>query len=153
MKKLFSIAIVAFFVVGAVSAQNPHINKKDRANVDATWSTEEVCFSGVVAGNGNASSVTAYLIVEVEANTFCYNPAGGAKDPGGVPGHQDFTITGEAQTFDCKNGKADLKDVCAALDIVVDCPNPKWSGVIDDLNIISVVVVINGKILDVSSYY
>jgi hypothetical protein len=153
MKKLISFAVLMFFVVGVLSAQNPHINKKDQKNVDATWSTEEVCFSGVVAGNGNASSVSAYLIVEVEANTFCYNPAGGAKDPGGVPGHQSFTVIGEAQTFDCRNGKAHLQDVCAEIGIVVDCPNPKWTGVVDDLNIVSVVLVINGKLLDVSNYY
>jgi hypothetical protein len=107
----------------------------------------------VVAGNGNASSVTAYLIVEVEADTYCYNPANGAKDPGGVPGHQDFTITGDAQTFDCKNGKADLQNVCASLDIVVSCPNPQWTGVVSNLNIISVTLVINDKTLDVTEYY
>lgn len=36
MKKIIAVAVVAFFVVGAVSAQNPHINKKDRRNVVAT---------------------------------------------------------------------------------------------------------------------
>jgi hypothetical protein len=153
MKKLIAISIAAFFIVGAVSAQNPHINKKDRANVVATATPEEVCFSGVVAGNGNASSVNAYLIVDVEADTYCFNPAGGAKADIGVPGHMDFTVVGEAETFDCRNGKAYIENVCAALDIVVDCPNPKWAGVVENLVIKSVVLVINGKLLDVTSYY
>ena len=150
MKKFFPLALIMFFVGGVVSAQNPHINKKDQPIVD--YSAEIVCFNGVVAGNGNASSVTAYLEVEVEANTFCYNPAGGAKDPGGVPGHQDFVFTGEEQTFNCKNGKANI-DVCAELDIVVDCPNQQWKGVVEDLSIISVTLWINGIPLDVTDYY
>lgn len=153
MKKLIAITIASLFAVGAVLAQNPHINKKDRSNVVATANAEEVCFSGVVAGNGNASSVNAYLIVDVEADTYCFNPAGGAKDDIGVPGHMDFTVIGEAETFDCRNGKAYIENVCATLGIVVDCPNNKWTGVVENLIIKSVVLVINGKTLDVSSYY
>lgn len=114
---------------------------------------EEVCFSGMVAGNDNSSSVNAYLIVHVEAETYCFNPAGGARDDIGVPGHTDFTVIGEAETFDCRNGKAYIENVCASLDIMVDCPNPKWTGVVENLIVNSVVLVINGKTLDVTSYY
>ncbi|WP_099148253.1 hypothetical protein [Flavilitoribacter nigricans] len=153
MKKLSLLALSLFLVVGTMSAQNPHINKKDQAGVVADWSTEIVCFSGVVAGNGNASSVTAYLEVAVDAETLCYNPAGGAKDDVGVPGHQSFTVKGEAQTFDCKNGKANLQNVCAALNIEVSCPNWKWTGVVEDVHILSVSLIINGKTLDVTNFY
>jgi hypothetical protein len=153
MKSLISLAFISLFGVGVALAQNPHINKKDQSSVIATCSIEEVCFTGVVAGNGNASSVNAYLIVEVDASTLCYNPAGGAKEADGVPGHKNVIIQGPSQTFDCRNGKAFLQNVCTSLDIAVDCPNDQWTGVVEDLSILSVTLVINGKTLDVSSYY
>lgn len=153
MKRLIVLALCSFLVAGVLSAQNPHINKKDQANVVATANPEIVCFSGIVAGNGNASSVAAHIIVELDAKTLCFNPAGGAKDNVGVPGHQSFTVVGEQQNFDCRNGKADLRDVCAVLNIVVPCPNAQWTGVIEDFRIINVTLIINGKALDVTSFY
>lgn len=153
MKNLISFTLAMFLVVGMASAQNPHINKKDVPGLVCTSSPELVCFSGVVAGNGNASSVTAYLIVDVECDTYCFNPAGGAKDDIGVPGHQGFTFQGEEQTFDCRNGKANLQNVCAALNIDPGCPNAQWEGVIENLQVNSVILMINGKALDVTGYY
>lgn len=151
MKKIIATAIAAFFVVGVVSAQHPHINKKDQANAEVAYDeVEGVCFTGVVAGNGNASSVDAYLIVEIEADTYCRNPAGGAKDDIGVPGHMDYTITGDVQTFDCKNGKASIH-VCADVP-GPDCPNPQWTGWVENVFIKSAVLVINGIPLNVSRY-
>lgn len=153
MKRLIVLAMCSFFVAGVLSAQNPHINKKDQATVVATATPEIICFSGIVAGNGNASSVAAHIVAEVDARTLCFNPAGGAKEDVGVPGHQSFTVVGEQQIFDCRNGKADLRDVCAVLNIVVSCPNAKWTGVVEDFNVISVTLIINGKALDITGFY
>jgi len=149
MKRIFAFVVVLLFAV-AVTAQNPHINKQDQADVVAYVDGVTVYFTGLVAGCGRASTVDAYLIVDALVKTECYNPAG----QGPVPGQSGITFTGEVETFAvAKNGKA-LISCSATIDDTVEGPNSQWNCFVAGIiSINSVTLVINGIEMDVTSYF
>jgi hypothetical protein len=155
MKNLILLAVIALFGSTAVYAQKPHINKTDQPSVVATTAagangTVGVCFSGTVSGLGNASTVSAYLIVDATGDSECINPAG--KVEGGVPG-QPIKATGDTQTFSCRNGKATITNVCATLEAMCKTSNTTWTKSLSNVEIIKVTLIINGVSLDVTSYF
>jgi hypothetical protein len=67
----------------------------------------QYCASGTLYGCGNASSVTAFLVVEGTATTLCFNSGNGTgQDGGAVPGQTSFKVSSPTQTFNATNGSA-----------------------------------------------
>lgn len=111
----------------------------------------QFCARGVLYGCGNASSVTAYIVVEGTATTLCFNNGNGTGQEGGaVPGQTSFKTQSPSQTFDATNGAAPFS-LC--VNIGGSC---KGGGMehyeVTGVTITDAYLVVNGKKVSLNSF-
>lgn len=149
-----SIALVSFNIASAQKA-NPHFNKTNPPTVTGSYITSganteyQVCASGIVYGNGNASSVQAYLKVEGSATTECKN---GGQDAGPVSGQTSFSTQSPTQTFPATNGNANFS-LCTTLIGSCKGQGSGWSSAVANVIITKVTLYVNGSAVDLTTYF
>ena len=153
-------ALIALISVNVAVAQNPHINpsNQDDVRVSGSFYTAGIstnfrvcCDNALITGIGNASTVKAQLVIQGTADSECFNGGNSVKS---IPG-QTITAKSELAEFTPdKNGNVTISGVCAH--ILGGCKSKGgsgWSSEVSNVNITSVILMINNKPVDLTSYY
>lgn len=152
-----SVILISLFSVNTATAQAVKFHNTEPPTGSSSFilngaNTDfQFCVSGILYGCGNASSVTAYLVVSGTATTLCYNKGNGTGQEGGaVPGQTNFTSQSPAQTFDATNGHASFS-LCTS--VGGSC---KGGGMdhyeVTDVDITDAYLVVNGKKVSLKGY-
>lgn len=148
-------ALVALFYINSASAQAVKISNPDRKDVVLNESalpaaTCSVCVGYCrVSGLGDASSVTAKLIVEGTFDSHCFN---GGADSGPIPG-QKFSVQGPSQTFSATNGNIIIQNLCAS--VAGACKSQGgsgWTSEISSTTITNLYLLINNKQVSLNEF-
>lgn len=111
----------------------------------------QYCASGTLYGCGDASSVTASLVVEGTATTLCFNKGNGTgQENEAVPGQTSFKVSSPSLNFDATNGNAPFS-LC--VNIGGSC---KGGGMehyeVTGVTITNAYLIVNGKKVSLNGY-
>jgi hypothetical protein len=149
------VALVALLYINILSAQSVKISNPDKKDVVLTESalpahTYSVCVGYCrVTGVGDASSVTAKLVIEGTFDSHCFN---GGADSGPIPG-QKFSVQGPTQTFSATNGNVIIQNLCAS--VTAGCKTQGgsgWTSEISSVSISNLYLLINNKQVSLNEF-
>jgi hypothetical protein len=164
----FAILFLILFSIENSSAQkkdsgqkaNPQINTaQGDPTVFGALSTDgsyySVCIGYIrLTGLGDATSAPAYLKIEGTADVCCLSPGQVERDPANCTPGQRLSATGEPVDVDVKNGSLVIRSsdmVCAKLE--GGCKNKRnFEAKLDNVTIIKVILVVQGKEFNITSY-
>ena len=160
----FSFLLVGLFFFTNVQAQAVKFHAKEPPTINQTYPQTQVgtnkdgesilntdfkiCASGTLYGCGDASSISAYLLVEGTGTTTCNN---GGSDPGPVPGQTSFQLQSETKIFEATNGHAYF-ELCATQTGSCQGNGNGWFHTVSGVTITKLVVVVNGKEVNLMKY-
>jgi hypothetical protein len=128
-------------------AQNPHFIGQPDCEVDNDGNLD--C-SGRLAGLGNVEGVDANLVADVTATFACDNPGPGVHIPPGQPTDAQ-EVEGDTETLPVRNGQARFSLSIDAPEPSegFECPNERWTVVLEDVEYSNVRVEVDGETLPI----
>jgi len=152
-----SVMLITLISINTANAQAVKFHAKEppaitKQSVFSNPNTDfQYCASGTLYGCGNASSVTAYLVVEGTASTLCFVKGNGTgQEDEAVPGQSSFKAQSPSLTFDATNG-------AAAFSLCVNIGGSCKGGGMDHyevtgVNITNAYLVVNGKQVSLNGF-
>jgi hypothetical protein len=153
----FMVMLITMVSINTANAQAVKFHAKEPPNItkQAVYTNPntdfQYCATGTLYGCGNASSVTAYLVVEGTASTSCFVKGNGTgQDDESVPGQSSFKASSPSQTFDATNG-------AAAFSLCVNIGGSCKGGGMDHYEVTGVTItnaylVVNGKQVSLNGF-
>ena len=153
----FMVMLITMVSINTANAQAVKFHAKEPPNItkQAVFTDPntdfQYCASGTLYGCGNASSVTASLVIEGTATTLCFNNGNGTgQDNGAVPGQTSFKVSSPNINFDATNGAAPFS-LC--LNIGGSC---KGGGMehyeVTGVTITNAYLIVNGKKVSLNGF-